>query len=176
MRIKIKYKILMTIAPLVFIADQVTKFFIVKHVPFGDRIPVISGFFDIVHFRNTGAAFGMFSSMSDSFRVPFFYIIAAVAVIFLIFYYRSLKDNHILMPVALSLVFGGIAGNIIDRIRLSSVVDFLSVHIGDQALKFSLFGKAYDISLEWPAFNVADSAITIAMFIFIYIALFKKEC
>ncbi|MBT3181406.1 MAG: signal peptidase II [Deltaproteobacteria bacterium] len=176
MNIKAKYKVLMVIAPLVFILDQLTKLAIIKYIPFGERISVIPGFFDIVHFRNTGAAFGMFSEMSDSFRIPFFYAIAVVAVIFLIIYYRSLKGDNLLMPVALSLVFGGIAGNVIDRIRLGSVVDFLSVHIGDETLKFSFLEKAYDISLEWPAFNVADSAITVSMFLFIFVAFFRKDC
>ena len=172
---KYKYKVLIILAPVLFVVDQLTKLIILWRVPFGDRISVIPGYFDIIHFRNTGAAFGFLSGASDSFRVPFFYIIAVVAAVLLGFYYRSLKDDERLMPVGLSFVFGGIAGNMLDRIRLGSVVDFLSFHIKDEILNFSLLGRAYEITLEWPAFNVADMAITFAMFILIFKMLTSKE-
>lgn len=170
-----KYKILIIIAPAVFVLDQLTKLAVAGWIDFGARIPVIPGFFDLVYFRNTGAAFGMFSGVGDAVRVPFFYVVAAVAVVLLAFYYRSLKDDQRFLQLALSLVFAGIAGNVLDRIRLGSVVDFLSFHIGDKALKFALFGRAFDIALEWPAFNVADSAITVAMFLLVWSVLFGKE-
>jgi len=77
---KYKYIILMIVAPVIFVLDQLTKFVIVYNVLFGDRIPVISGYFDLVHFRNTGAAFGFLAGAADSFRVPFFYTVAILAV------------------------------------------------------------------------------------------------
>lgn len=171
---KIKYTILAVVAPLVLVIDQTTKLAIVTYVELGSRHPVISGFFDIVHFQNSGAAFGLFSGTHESFRVPFFYVIAAIAALLLSFFYRSLDGRERLMPVVLSLIFGGIAGNILDRIFLGSVVDFLSFHIGDAALDFHLPGRPIHMVLEWPAFNVADSAITIAVSILIYKSLFKK--
>jgi signal peptidase II len=158
----------MIVAPVIFVLDQLTKFVIVYNVLFGDRIPVISGYFDLVHFRNTGAAFGFLAGAADSFRVPFFYTVAILAVVFLGFFYRSLKDDERLMPIAISLVFGGIAGNMTDRIRHGFVVDFLSFHLMDEVLDFSFFGRGYEIVLEWPAFNVADMAITCAMFILVF--------
>lgn len=172
---KTKYKILLIVAPLVFILDQITKSIVVKYVDFGTRIPVVQGFFDIVHFRNTGAAFGMFANMSESVRVPFFYIIAAIAVVFLAIYYRSLPDHRRMLPFVLSLIFAGIAGNVIDRIRFGSVVDFLSFHIGNGVLRITQFGKPIEIQLEWPAFNVADSAITVAMILLAWMMLFRRE-
>jgi signal peptidase II len=168
-----KYKILLITTPFVFVLDQLTKAMINAWLPIGTRIPVVAGFFDIVHFRNTGAAFGMFSGMHDSFRGPFFFVIAAVAVVLLGLLYRSLQDDECLMPLALSLVFGGIAGNILDRIRFGSVVDFLSVHIGDRVVQREFLGRSFSMQLEWPAFNVADSAITIAM-VLIVIAAFRR--
>lgn len=170
-----KYKILVTVAPAVFILDQFTKLLIVATQDIGNRIPVIRGFFDIVHFRNEGAAFGMLASARDDFRVPFFFIVAIVAVVALAFFYRSLKDGEKLMPLAISLVFGGIAGNILDRIRLGSVIDFLSFHINNRSWDFEIFGTRVHIPLEWPAFNVADSAITVAMFLILYSTFFHRR-
>lgn len=172
---KTKYKILLVVAPLVFILDQITKSIILKYVDFGVKIPVIPGFFDIVHFRNTGAAFGMFANLSESVRVPFFYIIAAVAAFLLVLYYRSLPDDRRILPFTLSLVFAGIAGNVVDRIRFGSVVDFLSLHIGNRVLTITQFGKPIEVQLEWPAFNVADTAITVAMILLFWMILFRKE-
>jgi signal peptidase II len=168
-----KYKILLWITPSVFLLDQLTKLAVERWLTLGVRIPIIPGYFDLVHFRNTGAAFGIFSGLEDGVRKPFFYGIAVVAVILLALLYRSLQDSERLMPVALSLVFGGIAGNILDRVRLGAVIDFLSFHWGDAVAAGSLFGRAYHIELEWPAFNVADSAITVAM-ILILIAAFRR--
>lgn len=171
---KRKYKTLFVIAPAVFILDQLTKLIIVLKLDIGDRIPVIPHFFDIVHFRNTGAAFGMFAKADADFRVPFFYIVAVAAAVILGFFYRSLGNRERLMSIAVSLVFGGIAGNILDRLRIGSVIDFLSFHIGNRVIEFTSFGRPLRIVLEWPAFNVADSAITFAMFMILYSALFRK--
>lgn len=168
-----KYKILMLIMPAVFVLDQLTKWIILNQVALGDRLPVIPGFFDIVHFRNAGAAFGMFSGLSDAVRAPFFYVVAILAAIVLGFMYRALSDREVLMPVAISLVLGGIAGNVVDRVRFGEVVDFLSVHIGDRIFMIDVFGRRLSYPLEWPAFNVADMAITTAM-VLIVISAFAK--
>lgn len=169
-----KVKLLLILAPAVFVLDQATKLAVLRWIELGSRIPIIPGFFDLVHFRNTGAAFGMLAGVRDGLRVPFFYAVAVVAVIALAWLYRSLKDDERLMPVALALVFGGIAGNILDRLRLGSVVDFLSIHIGNAVLDFTLFGRSVHWTLEWPAFNVADSAITIAMVLLVISALRRR--
>jgi signal peptidase II len=170
-----KYKILIAITPAVLILDQVTKWLILSYVTLGDRLPVISDIFDIVHFRNTGAAFGMFSGLSDAVRAPFFYVVAALAAVVLGFMYRALSDREVLMPVALSLVFGGIAGNVVDRVRFGEVVDFLSVHIGDRIFMMDAFGRRFTIPLEWPAFNVADMAITMAMMLIVISAFMRAR-
>lgn len=172
---KTKYKILVITVPSVFLLDQITKWMIASLLAVGQKIEIIQGFFDIVHFRNTGAAFGIFSGLPDAWRIPFFYIVAAVAIIALAFMYRALRRDERLLPFALSLVFGGIAGNVLDRLRFGEVIDFLSFHIGDKALAGAVFGYRYNVPLEWPAFNVADMAITTAVVLIVILAIKKGE-
>ncbi|MFH1830113.1 MAG: signal peptidase II [Pseudomonadota bacterium] len=172
---KLKYKILIFTVPAVFLLDQITKWMIVNLLPLGERIAIIPGFFDIVHFRNLGAAFGMFSGVPDVLRIPFFYIIAVVATVALAFMYRALCAGERLLPFALSLVFGGIAGNVLDRVRFGAVIDFLSFHIRDKAVDSVIFGYRFNVPLEWPAFNVADAAITIAVALVVITAIKRSE-
>lgn len=162
-----KYKSLFILAPLIFLADQLTKHLIVQNFHFGERYPVIGGFFDIVHFTNRGAAFGLFSDANSSWRIPFFYIVSAVALIAIIIYIIKLPSTERMLSAAFSLVVGGILGNGVDRIRFGEVTDFLSVHIADKFL--------WGVKLEWPAFNVADSAITIAMILIVINALCARS-
>ena len=133
----------------IIVLDQVSKNWIVQHFPLGSMQTVFPDYFDIVHYRNPGAAFGMFANLSEATRSWLFYFLAAVACVFLAFYWRSLKVHEKLSQVAIPLVYGGIIGNIIDRVRFGSVVDFLSFH--------------WQNKFFWPAFNVADSAITLAV-------------
>jgi signal peptidase II len=170
-----KNKILLCVAPAIFLLDQATKLAVLSNVGLGERIPVVKNFFDIVHFRNPGAAFGMFSGMSAPYREPFFYIVAVFAVVLLIVIFRSFKPEERCMPFAVSLVFGGMAGNLVDRMRFGNVVDFLSFHWRNSVADFTVLGHHFNFRLEWPAFNVADSAITVAMFLFIYSAFNVKE-
>ncbi|MBI4211000.1 MAG: signal peptidase II [Deltaproteobacteria bacterium] len=169
-----KYKYLFTIAPLIIIADQVTKWLVVQRLSLGEAIPIIPVFFDLVHFRNTGAAFGMLAGSHEGFRVPFFFIMAAIAFLFLISYFRSLRADDHLQSLTLALLFGGIIGNVIDRIRLGSVVDFLCFHLGDRVFDMTMGGYHISFPLEWPAFNVADSAISVAMVLLI-ISSFRRK-
>src|SRR3989338_3772174 len=161
-----KYKCLLIIAPLIFFFDQLAKYLISAKIPFGGGISIIPGYFDIVHYTNSGAAFGMLSGIKSTWRVPFFYVVSVAALIAIIIYVVKLPETERLMAAALSLVVGGIFGNGLDRLRLGAVTDFLSVHMGDKVL--------WGMRLEWPAFNVADSAITIATALLI-IGTFKKQ-
>lgn len=141
---------LIIIAPLTLLVDQVSKNYIMKGMVIGQSISIIDGFLRLTYIRNPGAAFGLFSSASESFRVPFFLGISflAIAMVF-IFYLRGARENT-LLQVGLSLVLGGAAGNLVDRFRFHEVVDFLD-----------LYFRQY----HWPAFNVADSAISIGVVI-----------
>ncbi|PLX41162.1 MAG: signal peptidase II [Deltaproteobacteria bacterium] len=108
--------------------------------------PVIDGLFNLTYLKNKGAAFG-FLSGSGEMRVPFFIIITLVAMGFILWLLkRHGKERALHLP--LGLIFGGAAGNLVDRIRYGSVVDFIDLHWG---------------GYHWPAFNVADAAICIGV-------------
>lgn len=160
---KSKLKFMVIVAVVVVALDVLTKWLIVQYVPLGSEIPVITHFFDIVHGRNTGAAFGLLSGWDSPLKNWFFYLIGIAAVVFLYYYTKSVTENDKISLLALGFILGGALGNVIDRLARSSVVDFLSFHIYDRIWKFTLFGYRIEIPLTWPAFNVADSAITVAV-------------
>lgn len=172
---QLKYRIVLIVAPVVFIADQITKWFVKTHVGYQEFISVVPGYFDIVHVTNRGAAFGMLADSHSAFRVPFFYIVSVIAVIVLCVMIYKLGANERLLAFVFALIIGGISGNIIDRIRFGAVTDFLSVHFRDKVADFAIFGHNFNFRLEWPAFNVADSAITVSMILLVWsIFVFEK--
>jgi signal peptidase II len=132
----------------VIVLDQASKLLIQATIPFGHSIPVIPDLFAIVHVLNPGAAFGLMAARSSAFRNPFFVGISILAIGFIIYYRHRGLRSHSLAAFALSLILGGALGNLVDRLRLGMVVDFLDVHY---------------FQYHWPAFNVADSAITIGV-------------
>ena len=135
--------------------DQITKCIIIDKFPqIGDSI-VITSFFNINHVRNLGAAWGMFSGYG--YVLLSFSIIVLIA---LIYFMRHLTEGWGERYIALSMIASGIIGNSIDRIWHHSVVDFLDFHINQH---------------HWPSFNVADSAITIGVTIFIISSFFRPE-
>lgn len=108
-------------------------------------VTVIPGFWDHRYVENPGAAWGLLANASESIRVPFFLLVSLGAVGFIVAFFRRLRDDQHLMVWALSLVFGGAIGNLIDRLHLSYVVDFIDWYVGTH---------------HWPTFNVADAGIT----------------
>ncbi len=136
------------IALAIILLDQATKQVIVRTLRLGQGIPVIPNFFDIVFVLNPGAAFSFLATLPDSVRTPFFIIISVTAVILIIFYRTRHLQRHALASVSLALILGGAVGNLIDRLRYGMVVDFLLVHV---------------YQYHWPAFNVADSAISVGV-------------
>ncbi len=158
-----KYRCLLLISPIILVLDQLTKWWVLENIVYGHGIAVIPGFFDLVHVRNTGAAFGLFANANSVWREPFFYLISAVALAVIYSVVRSLQSNERLLAVVLSLVLGGVLGNLVDRIRFGYVIDFLSVHWRHQVVEWGLWGHHWSLPLEWPAFNIADSAITVSM-------------
>lgn len=102
--------------------------------------------------RNQGAAWGMLSDAKDHFRVPFFFLVTAVALVAISLYFRATPPHHKLARYALALIFSGAIGNFIDRVRLGYVIDWIDVH-------WRIFGWEY----YFPNFNVADSAITVGV-------------
>ena len=155
---KAKYSILALTAPVVLVADQLTKLYIDRTMKLYQSIPVVDGLFSITYLRNKGAAFSFLSDAS--WRLPFFILATLIAVIAIITAYCKLKDEQRFAAFSLSLILSGAIGNLIDRVRMGEVVDFLDV---------------YWRSHHWPAFNVADSCICIAVGIFLIRSLFEQK-
>jgi signal peptidase II len=162
-----KLKHVFIVAAIVLVLDHLTKWLIVAYVPQGSEVTVINGIFDIVHGRNTGAAFGVMSAWDNAHKNWFFYAMGIVAGIFLFNYLKSVPESDKVSITALGFILGGALGNITDRMLRGSVVDFLSFHYYDRVASFSIFGQNWLFPLTWPAFNVADSAISTAVVILI---------
>ncbi len=146
------------IAAFVIALDQISKFWVRTYLELGEIVPV-AGPLSLVHVRNTGSAFGLFAN-----QVFLLTLIAVVGLVAVLLFYRYLLRSSLLGSTALGLVFGGAVGNLVDRIRFGYVTDFIDVRLwGD---------------FHWPAFNVADSAITvgtIVLIIFIFWTLRKSN-
>jgi signal peptidase II len=127
----------------ILIADQITKFLIVDHYRLGDST-YITSFFNVVRAHNTGAAFSFLADASGWQRW-FFTVIGIAASVFIIWLLRKHAGQR-LFSFALALILGGAIGNVVDRVLYGYVVDFVQVHWG---------------GWYFPAFNVADSAITV---------------
>jgi signal peptidase II len=147
------------VAGSVLILDQVTKALILAYLPLGGSIPVVRGFFDLTHVHNPGGAFGFLAGMSAEVRSLLFIAVSLVAAGLILYFYWQTPPGQRFLSGGLALIFGGAVGNLVDRMRFGIVVDFLDVYAG---------------SLHWPAFNVADSAITVGVGIFAYHILFRK--
>ena len=154
-----KYFVLGGTAGLIVIVDQVVKAIVIKAVPLYHSIPVISGFFNITHIRNPGGAFGFLSGNASQLRFVLFTCASLAAIGLIVYFYTKLPPGYAWLRAGLTLIFGGAIGNLIDRLRFKEVIDFLDFYIG---------------SMHWPAFNIADSAITVGIFIFVYHILFNK--
>ena len=150
---------LILVSSCVIFADQITKFIIKINLALYDNIIVIEHFFNITHILNPGGAFGFFASGSLEVRRFIFLFLSSVVALFVLWFYKRCAADFIFLSYGLALIFGGAMGNLIDRFRYGKVVDFLDFYIG---------------SAHWPAFNIADSAISIGMGILIYHILFNK--
>jgi len=143
---KLKMFVLFFVALPVILLDQVSKRWIAHSLSPVDSLVILENFFHIRHLRNTAGAFGSFSWMS--INVFIILTLGAIGVMGFLFY--KLKTHQHAPAAGLALIVGGAIGNLIDRIMLGSVIDFIDIHY-----------YAY----HWPAFNMADSAITIGTFI-----------
>ena len=146
---------------LVIILDQWTKLLVLAHFEYGESLVMLKNFFSLTYVRNTGAAFGFLATANPSFRVPFFLIVPIVAMVVLGLLYRDLPKRSRGRAMALGLVSGGALGNLIDRVRLGYVVDFLDFH--------------WNTAYYFPAFNVADSAICVGVAILLLSTMKKGD-
>lgn len=128
--------------------DQYSKFLITTHLPLYYSIEVIEGVFNLIHVRNPGVAFGLFAGVESQYKAWIFVFISSVAIIAILVIYHHTPKEHRMVRIGLILIFSGAIGNVIDRIVYKEVIDFLDV-----------FYEGY----HWPAFNFADSCITIGV-------------
>lgn len=157
--LKNKYTRLALFAGIIILLDQLSKALIVYYMPFSRTIPVINGFFNITHIHNPGGAFGLMANLSPTARSIIFLFISSLAVGLIFYFYKKTPANYRWLAAGFALIFGGAIGNLIDRIRFGFVIDFFDFYVGH---------------LHWPAFNVADSAISVGIGIFVFHLLFKK--
>lgn len=143
----------------VLVLDILTKAWIQDAFRFGERMPVIDGFFDLVHARNTGAAFGFLGEAGTHWTIPFFVTITIFALAFLTHLVRRMPATMALLPLLLGAIGGGAIGNALDRVRFGHVVDFLLLYVG---------------RWHWPAFNVADIGISVGVTLLIILS-FRPE-
>jgi signal peptidase II len=133
----------------VLVTDQVTKAIVERAMVLHETIPLLP-VFSLTYVRNTGAAFGVFGAAPAGIRLPLFLLVTVAAAWALISMLRRARPGQRLLVGALGAILGGAAGNFICRVRYGEVIDFLDAHWG---------------ALHWPAFNVADSAITVGVLI-----------
>ncbi len=156
------------LALIVVLADQISKWWVVDvlmrpegidHTPYFSAPPIaVTSFFNMVMVWNPGVSFGLFNNLHDAYRI---WILAGVSLLiaaFLLFWLFRAKG--FLQIVSLGLIIGGAVGNVIDRVRFGAVADFLDVHVA---------------GYHWPAFNVADSAITIGAVLLFIDTLFSRR-
>jgi len=157
--LKNKYVKLACISGIVVIADQLTKWAVIKLITLYDVIVLIPGFFNLVHVQNTGGAFGVFAGQQNTLQSMMFVLVTIIAMCLIVYLYKNTPVEFPILSFGFSLIFGGAMGNMIDRIRFGRVTDFIDLYVGN---------------LHWPAFNIADSAITVGMVIFGYYIIFRK--
>ena len=158
MRLKDKKPFLL-LMPVLIIVDQASKWLVAKAMPLDGTKDVVKGFFRLWHVRNSGAVWGFFSG-HDGGLIPKVITALAIAALLIVIYFFLRADRHERLELfAYTLILAGALGNIIDRLRLGYVVDFLDVFVG---------------SWHWPTFNVADSCITIGVAL-LALSLLKRE-
>jgi signal peptidase II len=148
-----KVRLVLTWLAIILVIDQLTKLIVDRTMPLYQSIPVIDRFFNLTYIRNTGAAFGILAGSAAAFRLPFLMIFSLLAIGFIIVMLRRLPERETGLITALTFILGGAIGNLIDRFAYGEVIDFLDF---------------YWANYHWPAFNVADSFITVGVVITIY--------
>ena len=153
--------LLASVTGVVIVVDQITKLYIMETMRPHESIPIVPNLFNLTYIRNPGAAFGILAGSSNAFRMVFFGLtsIFALGLLGTIFFRMSERDWMGRLSVVG--ILGGAIGNLIDRLRYGEVIDFLDVYVENY---------------HWPAFNVADSAITVGViFLIIHFAFEKKK-
>jgi len=143
------------VAIFITVSDQLTKQLVRDGFSLGESRAVIEGFFSLTYVRNTGAAWGMFGGQN-----MWLSLLSIVMLVVMVIFRRSFLSDTWEHRVALGLMIGGIIGNLLDRMRLGYVTDFLDIYIGNS---------------HWPAFNIADSGICIGVGIYVVTSLWASR-
>lgn len=138
------------IAVAIVLLDQLTKLLVVRFIGTEESRAIINGFFNLVNWRNTGAAWGILQNRNEVLA-----IVSVLTILALYLFRHSFQLHRVGNAVALGLIAGGIVGNLIDRVRVHHVIDFLDFCVGPH---------------HWPAFNVADSAICVGVAFYIILS------
>jgi len=147
------------IAVVVIVGDQVTKAVVEGSIPEHTTVPVLPHFFNLIHIKNPGAVFGLFSDWSTPWRTALLIVVSSVLLAVVIFVTWRNRQLRWVTGVGLALILGGALSNLFDRIRFGRVVDFLDV---------------YWRSYHWPTFNLADSAIVVGAGLLMFQLLFLE--
>jgi signal peptidase II len=139
--------------------DQLTKYLIAEAIPLNTGISIIPGFFNLVHVHNTGGAFSLFAAPGHPWRQYVFMGLTVAVVAAIAYAYGKVGKTDTWTRIAYICIAGGAVGNLVDRVRLGYVIDFLDVYVGQW---------------HWPAFNVADSAISTGA-VMLLISLLRKK-
>ena len=143
-----KYLFLFITSSTLIVIDQYTKFMVTLHIPINYSIKVVEGFFNLTHIRNSGVAFGIFSDQNSELKPYLLIFVSIIAIIAILVIFHQTGKNKKIVQIGLVLVFSGAIGNLIDRVLHKEVIDFIDFFIDNQ---------------HWPAFNIADSCITIGV-------------
>ncbi|MFP4399058.1 MAG: signal peptidase II [Desulfonatronovibrio sp.] len=155
----LKYKIVFVLGGIILFLDQATKLWILNTIPLWESRTIIPGLFDLVHVLNKGAAFGFLAELEGNMQTYFFIAVTGLAIVLIVHLLRTVHREDTYLFTALGLILGGALGNLIDRIRLGMVIDFLDFYFREH---------------HWPAFNVADMAIS-AGAILLLVSFYKKK-
>jgi signal peptidase II len=139
--------------------DQLTKYLLVRAIPLNTGVPIIAGLLNLVNVHNTGGAFSMFAGPGFPWRRYIFIGLAVVVIVAIAYAYGKAGQKDYWTRIAYICIAGGACGNLIDRIRLGEVIDFIDVYAG---------------SWHWPAFNVADAALSTGA-VMLLVSLVKKK-
>jgi signal peptidase II len=143
-----RYALCAAISASVVVLDQIVKRIVDRWLVLYESHTIVPGLLGLTYTRNRGAAFGMFQNAAFPAQTVVLTLISLAALVAVVFFFMRLPANRVLPRIGLSLVLGGAIGNLIDRVRLGYVIDFVDVH-----------WRGY----HWPTFNVADSAITVGV-------------
>ncbi|NWF92886.1 MAG: signal peptidase II [Syntrophaceae bacterium] len=157
---KRKYWVLLIVCVWIILVDQWTKHVVQQRLVLYQKVEVIRGFFNLVHVRNTGGAFGILGGEGGALTSWLFVAVSFIAIGAVLFLFLRLKEDERTLSLSLSLVLSGAVGNLLDRLRYGEVVDFLDFHLS---------------SYHWPAFNIADSAISLGIGLMAFVILFRDR-